>query len=201
MHRCTFAWTLLLAAAALPRAAHAIPIVEIVFLESGTPVIAASPGDSVTAEIRITFNPLVWWVWYGGIIMAIGGLIVMWPQATRSRSGKRTRANSTIACPLSRVWRQGELVRSRVRTEPSRALSEISADFLSGVPRPSGGVRELAPERRMRRPGRGGNRAGAHFPPRPSVLQTAGTSVLLTVRLARSRRCLRRPRTDCAERS
>ena len=54
MHRCTFAWTLLLAAAALPRAAHAIPIVEIVFLESGTPVIAASPGDSVTAEIRIT---------------------------------------------------------------------------------------------------------------------------------------------------
>jgi len=42
-----------------------------------------------TAEIRITFNPLVWWVWYGGIIMAIGGLIVMWPQATRSRSGRR----------------------------------------------------------------------------------------------------------------
>ena len=37
-----------------------------------------------TAEIRITFNPLVWWVWYGGIIMAIGGLIVMWPQATRA---------------------------------------------------------------------------------------------------------------------
>ena len=37
-----------------------------------------------TAEIRITFNPLVWWVWYGGIIMALGGLIVMWPQATRA---------------------------------------------------------------------------------------------------------------------
>ena len=38
-----------------------------------------------TAEIRITFNPLVWWVWYGGIIMAIGGLIVMWPQAHARR--------------------------------------------------------------------------------------------------------------------
>jgi cytochrome c-type biogenesis protein CcmF len=35
------------------------------------------------AEVRITFNPLVWWVWYGGLIMALGGLIVMWPQATR----------------------------------------------------------------------------------------------------------------------
>src|SRR5215216_84581 len=42
-----------------------------------------------TAEIRITFNPLVWWVWYGGIIMAIGGLIVMWPQATRAGTKRR----------------------------------------------------------------------------------------------------------------
>jgi len=40
-------------------------------------------GDEY-AEIRITFNPLVWWVWYGGLIMALGGLIVMWPQATRA---------------------------------------------------------------------------------------------------------------------
>jgi cytochrome c-type biogenesis protein CcmF len=38
------------------------------------------------AEIRISFNPLVWWVWYGGMIMAIGGLIVMWPQADRARA-------------------------------------------------------------------------------------------------------------------
>src|SRR5687767_7108692 len=39
-------------------------------------------GDEA-AEVRISFNPLVWWVWYGGLIMALGGLIVMWPQATR----------------------------------------------------------------------------------------------------------------------
>jgi cytochrome c-type biogenesis protein CcmF len=36
-------------------------------------------------EIRITFNPLVRWVWLGGMCMAIGGLIVMWPQAERRR--------------------------------------------------------------------------------------------------------------------
>jgi cytochrome c-type biogenesis protein CcmF len=35
------------------------------------------------AELRLAFNPLVWWVWYGGIVMAIGGIIVMWPQAER----------------------------------------------------------------------------------------------------------------------
>ena len=31
------------------------------------------------AVYRFTINPLVWWVWYGGFILAIGGLVVMWP--------------------------------------------------------------------------------------------------------------------------
>jgi cytochrome c-type biogenesis protein CcmF len=39
------------------------------------------------AEVRLSFNPLVWWVWYGGMVMAIGGLIVMWPQAEKTRQG------------------------------------------------------------------------------------------------------------------
>ena len=38
------------------------------------------------AAMRITFNPLVRWVWLGGAIMAIGGLIVMWPQARPRRA-------------------------------------------------------------------------------------------------------------------
>jgi cytochrome c-type biogenesis protein CcmF len=40
--------------------------------------------DRDTAAIHINFNPLVWWVWFGGIVMAFGGLIVMWPQAQRA---------------------------------------------------------------------------------------------------------------------
>ena len=51
----------------------------------------AGVRDDETAEIRITFNPLVVWVWIGGIIMAIGGLIVMWPQAD-ARGAARARA-------------------------------------------------------------------------------------------------------------
>jgi cytochrome c-type biogenesis protein CcmF len=39
--------------------------------------------DKDTAAVHINFNPLVWWVWFGGIIMAFGGVIVMWPQARR----------------------------------------------------------------------------------------------------------------------
>ena len=49
-------------------------------------VVLAGVRDE-TAELRISFNPLVVWVWIGGIVMAIGGLIVMWPQAERRRSG------------------------------------------------------------------------------------------------------------------
>src|SRR5436309_1977849 len=31
------------------------------------------------AVFRFTINPLVWWVWYGGMVVALGGLLVMWP--------------------------------------------------------------------------------------------------------------------------
>lgn len=43
-------------------------------------------GDG-SGEVRIAFNPLVRWVWLGGFMMAIGGIIVMWPQAQRRREG------------------------------------------------------------------------------------------------------------------
>ena len=45
-------------------------------------VLAGVRGNDI-AELRVTFNPLVMWVWIGGYVMMIGGLIVMWPQAER----------------------------------------------------------------------------------------------------------------------
>src|SRR5439155_9541413 len=47
-------------------------------------VLAGVRGD--VAELRVTFNSLVVWVWLGGALMAIGGLVVMWPQAERRRA-------------------------------------------------------------------------------------------------------------------
>jgi cytochrome c-type biogenesis protein CcmF len=44
------------------------------------------PGPEISAELRVTFNPLVVWVWIGGFLMMIGGLVVMWPQAERRRA-------------------------------------------------------------------------------------------------------------------
>ena len=51
-----------------------------------TYVVLAGVRDDA-AELRITFNPLVVWVWIGGALMAIGGIVVMWPQAERRRQG------------------------------------------------------------------------------------------------------------------
>ena len=42
-------------------------------------------GEEI-AELTLSFNPLVVWVWIGGFIMMIGGLVVMWPQAQRRPS-------------------------------------------------------------------------------------------------------------------
>jgi len=50
-----------------------------------TYIVLAGIRDREVAELRVTFNPLVVWVWAGGVLMVIGGVIVMWPQAERRR--------------------------------------------------------------------------------------------------------------------
>jgi cytochrome c-type biogenesis protein CcmF len=42
-------------------------------------VLAGVVNGTEQTVYRFTINPLVWWVWYGGMIVALGGLIVMWP--------------------------------------------------------------------------------------------------------------------------
>jgi cytochrome c-type biogenesis protein CcmF len=44
-------------------------------------VALAAVREDASAEIRVTFNPLVRWLWLGGGLIAIGGLVAMWPQA------------------------------------------------------------------------------------------------------------------------
>ena len=51
-----------------------------------TYVVLAGVRNRDTAELRVTFNPLVVWVWIGGFLMMIGGMVVMWPQAERRRT-------------------------------------------------------------------------------------------------------------------
>jgi len=42
-------------------------------------VLAGLVNGTEQAVFRFTINPLVWWVWFGGFVLVIGGLIVLWP--------------------------------------------------------------------------------------------------------------------------
>jgi cytochrome c-type biogenesis protein CcmF len=58
-------------------------------------VLAGVVNGTEQAVYRFTINPLVWWVWYGGMIVALGGLIVMWP-GDGSPAVKRTQAGYAV---------------------------------------------------------------------------------------------------------
>ncbi|HEY0778424.1 MAG TPA: heme lyase CcmF/NrfE family subunit [Gemmatirosa sp.] len=85
------------------------PSTEVGIMEGAkqdTYVVLAGITGTDRAELRITFNPLVIWVWFGGMVMAIGGLIVMWPQAERRRVQSGYAApipSATIGAPRSPV--------------------------------------------------------------------------------------------------
>jgi cytochrome c-type biogenesis protein CcmF len=42
-------------------------------------VFAGAVNGTEEAVYRINLNPLVWWVWFGGLVLVLGGIITMWP--------------------------------------------------------------------------------------------------------------------------
>ena len=42
-------------------------------------VYAGSVDGTEEAVYRFKLNPLVWWVWIGGFVLAFGGIVTMWP--------------------------------------------------------------------------------------------------------------------------
>ncbi len=42
-------------------------------------VFAGAVNGTEQAVYRFNLNPLVWWVWFGGGVLVLGGLITMWP--------------------------------------------------------------------------------------------------------------------------
>ena len=55
----------------------------------------ANQPEAQTVTFTFLVNPLVGWIWYGGMIVALGGLIAMWPGA----SVGRTRVPEPAALP------------------------------------------------------------------------------------------------------
>ncbi len=52
-------------------------------------VFAGSVAGTEEAVYRFTINPLVWWVWFGGVILVLGGVIVMWPGTGPTKASLR----------------------------------------------------------------------------------------------------------------
>ncbi len=43
-------------------------------------VVFAGVAEGTEAAVyQLTITPLVWWIWYGGVLLVVGGVIVMWP--------------------------------------------------------------------------------------------------------------------------
>ena len=52
-------------------------------------VFAGAVGGTEQAVYRFTINPLVWWVWFGGFVLALGGIVTMWPGGGPMVAGPR----------------------------------------------------------------------------------------------------------------
>jgi cytochrome c-type biogenesis protein CcmF len=52
-------------------------------------VFAGAVNGTEEAVYRFNLNPLVWWVWFGGLVLVVGGLVTMWPGAGPVLTGTR----------------------------------------------------------------------------------------------------------------
>ena len=131
-----------------------------------------SPGavnGTEEAVYRFNINPLVWWVWFGGFVLAFGGIVTMWPGG-----GPR----GAVAPGAGRLW--GLARRGRGRSErhvrrPTRFPSPRIGACCRSAPGPMAARRcqsgrGRAPglagrprrDRDAARPRRGGAPPGAH---------------------------------------
>jgi cytochrome c-type biogenesis protein CcmF len=63
-------------------------------------VLAGLVSGTEQAVFRFTINPLVWWVWFGGFVLVIGGLIVLWPGGPPPGTGPRARTQAGYTVKL-----------------------------------------------------------------------------------------------------
>ncbi len=52
-------------------------------------VYAGSVEGTEEAVYRFTLNPLVWWLWFGGVVLVVGGIVTLWPGGGPTRASLR----------------------------------------------------------------------------------------------------------------
>ncbi len=68
--------------------------------------------DGATATFRLYRNPGVNWLWFGGLVMALGGVGAAWPTRRRRKAGDKRPAGRQVRACFRRSWRP---VKRRVR--------------------------------------------------------------------------------------
>lgn len=54
----------------------------------------ANDPDAQGIDLQVLVKPLVGWIWFGTLILAIGSLVAMWPSADRRRMAQEARATA-----------------------------------------------------------------------------------------------------------
>ncbi len=62
-------------------------------------VYAGSVAGTEEAVYRFTLNPLVWWLWFGGLVLVAGAVVTLWPGT--STGAERRRAMAGYAATLA----------------------------------------------------------------------------------------------------
>jgi cytochrome c-type biogenesis protein CcmF len=70
-------------------------------------------------EFRLIVSPLVTWLWLGALIMAVGGLIALWPIPARPGPGALIRRRAPAAPPVSVGAEERVPVAASVATDPA----------------------------------------------------------------------------------
>ncbi len=52
-------------------------------------VYAGSVEGTEDAVYRVTITPLVWWLWFGGVLLVVGGIVTLWPSGGPSGASVR----------------------------------------------------------------------------------------------------------------
>jgi len=58
--------------------------------------------DAQGVDLQVLIKPLVGWIWYGALVLALGSIIAMWPSAERRRSLEETETTRPAEAGASR---------------------------------------------------------------------------------------------------
>jgi len=65
------------------------PAIRSGMLEDLYVVYAGSVEGTEDAVYRVTLSPLVWWLWFGGVLLVVGGIVTLWPGGGPGRASVR----------------------------------------------------------------------------------------------------------------